>query len=55
LSDYILPLPSSSAPSTSKSVDVDEAAWTDRLLNTMKFLDEKGIKALLGMAGIKGV
>jgi sister-chromatid-cohesion protein PDS5 len=52
-SDYILPLPSSSAPSTSKNVDVDDAAWTDRLLNTMKFLDDKGIKSLLGMAGIK--
>lgn len=52
-SDYILPLPSSSAPSSSRSVDVDDAAWTDRLLNTMKVLDEKGIKSLLAMAGIK--
>ena len=52
-SDYILPLPSLSAPSSSRSVDVDDAAWTDRLLNTMKVLDEKGIKSLLAMAGIK--
>ena len=52
-SEYILPLPSASSPSTSKNVEVDEVAWTDRLLNIMQYLDEKAVKALLAMTGIK--
>ena len=52
-SEYILPLPSASSPSTSKNVDADEVAWTDRLLNIMQYLDEKAVKALLAMTGIK--
>ena len=55
LAEYIFPLPSSTTPSTSKGADVDEVAWTDRLLNTMKYLDEKAINALLGLTGLKSV
>ncbi|KAJ6631101.1 armadillo-type protein [Mycena sp. CBHHK59/15] len=40
LAEYILPLPSSSTPSTSKNTEVDEVAWTDRLLTVMAFLDD---------------
>ncbi|KAG6836734.1 hypothetical protein H0H93_004140 [Arthromyces matolae] len=51
--EYILPLPSTSSPSTSKEGDVDEIAWTDRLLQTMKHLEEKAINAILILTGIK--
>ncbi|KAF7975521.1 hypothetical protein HWV62_9337 [Athelia sp. TMB] len=52
--DYILPLPSlPSGPSTSKSIDIDDVAWTDRLLNTMKYLDESAVKSLLLMTYLK--
>ncbi|KZP25702.1 ARM repeat-containing protein [Athelia psychrophila] len=52
--DYILPLPSpSSGPSTSKGADVDDTAWTDRLLNTMKYLDDTAVKSLLLLTNIK--
>ncbi|OBZ77502.1 Sister chromatid cohesion protein pds5 [Grifola frondosa] len=54
LAEYILPLPSPSA-STSKGSDIDEVAWTDRLLLTMRFLDEPAINALLSFSGLKGV
>ncbi|KAJ7487778.1 armadillo-type protein [Mycena latifolia] len=40
VAEYILPLPSSSSPSTSKNTDVDEVAWTDRLLTVMACLDD---------------
>ncbi|KAJ7755342.1 armadillo-type protein [Mycena maculata] len=40
IAEYILPLPSSSTPSTSKNAEVDEVAWTDRLLTVMAFLDD---------------
>ncbi|RDB27480.1 Sister chromatid cohesion protein pds5 [Hypsizygus marmoreus] len=55
LTDYILPLPSSSTPSTSKGGDVDEVAWTDRLLLTMRYLDEKSTNALLVLSNTKQV
>ncbi|KAF7350447.1 Sister chromatid cohesion protein pds5 [Mycena venus] len=44
VAEYLLPLPSSSTPSTSKSAnagEVDEAAWTDRLLTIMAYLDDE--------------
>ncbi|OCH91293.1 hypothetical protein OBBRIDRAFT_792457 [Obba rivulosa] len=54
LADYIFPLPS--LPSTSaKGSEVDETAWTDRLLFTMKYLDETAINALLSFSGVKAV
>lgn len=52
LSEYILPLPAASS-SSGKTSDVDEAAWTDRLLTTMKHLDSIAINTLLGLSGIK--
>ncbi|KAI0064905.1 cohesin-associated protein Pds5 [Artomyces pyxidatus] len=48
LAEYVFPL-----PSTSSKGDVDEVAWTDKLLTTMKFLDEKAINTLLGTSSIK--
>lgn len=51
--EYILPLASSSISSTSKVSDVDEVAWTDRLLQTMKYLEEKSINAVLSLTGLK--
>ena len=55
IADYVLPLPSSStiSASTSKNVEVDEVAWTERLLNIMQHLDDLGINAILSMSGIK--
>ncbi|KAH0581979.1 hypothetical protein H2248_011642 [Termitomyces sp. 'cryptogamus'] len=52
---YVLPLPSSSTPSTSKGGEVDEVAWTDRLLHTMKYLEEQPTNALLSLTGVKQV
>ncbi|PPQ74839.1 hypothetical protein CVT26_005219 [Gymnopilus dilepis] len=59
--DYILPLPSlpSSASSKDKEKEkekdkeVDEVAWTDRLLNTMRALSDKSRLVLIALAGIK--
>jgi sister-chromatid-cohesion protein PDS5 len=44
ISEYILPLPNKGE---------DEAAWTDRLLTVMRFLDEKGVSTLISISGIK--
>ncbi|PFH47385.1 hypothetical protein AMATHDRAFT_152196 [Amanita thiersii Skay4041] len=52
VADYIFPLPSLSNTG-SKGGEVDEVAWTDRILNTMKYLTEKSINALLGLSGLK--
>ncbi|KAF9226311.1 hypothetical protein BS17DRAFT_794477 [Gyrodon lividus] len=54
--DYVFPLPASSgtSASTSKNVEVDETAWTDRLLNTLQHLDDLAVSAILNMSGIKG-
>ncbi|KAJ7839550.1 armadillo-type protein [Mycena olivaceomarginata] len=60
VAEFILPLPSaSSAPSTSKSAsvnagEVDEGAWTDRLLTVMAFLDdEHSMNTLLAFSGVQ--
>ncbi|EGO03586.1 hypothetical protein SERLA73DRAFT_46084 [Serpula lacrymans var. lacrymans S7.3] len=50
--DFIFPIPSIS-PSASKNLEFDEATWTDKLLNTMNFLDEKAIHVALNSSGIK--
>ncbi|KAH9932198.1 armadillo-type protein [Fomitopsis serialis] len=56
VADYIFPLPSPPSSSSSKSNgDVDEAAWTDRLLYVMTFLDEQAINALLSFSGMRGL
>ncbi|KAG1784584.1 armadillo-type protein [Suillus plorans] len=54
IADFVFPLPSSSSASTSKNVDVNEVAWTDRLLNTMGYLDDRGVNAVLLLSGLKG-
>ncbi|KZT00644.1 uncharacterized protein LAESUDRAFT_687811 [Laetiporus sulphureus 93-53] len=54
IAEYILPLPLLPSNSSSKG-DVDEAAWTDRLLFTMKFLDNSATNALLALSGMKGM
>ncbi|TFY67169.1 hypothetical protein EVJ58_g1799 [Rhodofomes roseus] len=56
LADFIFPLPSPPSSSSSKSSgEVDEAAWTDRLLYIMTFLDEQATNALLSFSGLKGL
>ncbi|KAG5654557.1 hypothetical protein H0H81_000082 [Sphagnurus paluster] len=55
VAEYILPLPSSSTSNTSKGGDVDEVAWTDRLLQTMKYLGEKSTNAMLLLTGLKHI
>lgn len=55
MSEYILPLPSSSTPSSSKGGEIDEVAWTDRLLHTMKYLEERSTNAILLLSGLKAM
>uniref|UniRef100_D8QDI4 Uncharacterized protein n=1 Tax=Schizophyllum commune (strain H4-8 / FGSC 9210) TaxID=578458 RepID=D8QDI4_SCHCM len=47
LLEYILPLPTPNSPSTSKNVEVDEVAWTERLLNVMQYLLKEQVNTLL--------
>ncbi|KAH8102266.1 armadillo-type protein [Cristinia sonorae] len=49
IAEYILPLPSLS----SKPADIDEVAWTDRLLFTTSLLDDQAKNSLLSLSGIK--
>lgn len=49
LAEYVFPLISSSA----KDPEIEEPVWTDRLLTTMKFLNEKGIGTLISLSGLK--
>ena len=49
LADHVFPL----QPSGSKATDVNEVAWTERLLHTMKFLDEKATQHLINLSGLK--
>ena len=56
IADYILPLPLASSSSKDKSaiVEIDEVRWTDRLLNTIKYLeDDKALNALLVCTNLK--
>ncbi|KII91267.1 hypothetical protein PLICRDRAFT_105332 [Plicaturopsis crispa FD-325 SS-3] len=49
--EHIFPFPPAS---TSKNHDVDEAAWADRLLSVMRYLDDKAIKSLLSnLSGVR--
>nr|GAT42782.1 predicted protein [Mycena chlorophos] len=51
--EFILPLPSASA-STSKTAEVDEAAWTDRLLIVFAYLDDEPAKnVVLAFTGVQ--
>jgi sister chromatid cohesion protein PDS5 len=49
----MFPLPAATANEKSKETGIDEGSWTDRLLTTMKYLDEKGVKALINYSSIK--
>jgi hypothetical protein len=49
LADYVFPF----QPSGSKATDINEVAWTERLLHTMKFLDEKATQHLINVSGLK--
>ncbi|KAL0574121.1 Sister chromatid cohesion protein pds5 [Marasmius crinis-equi] len=56
--EHILPLPAStSGPSTSNAkgtnVEVDEVAWTNRLLSTILYLPEKSMTQLLSLANLR--
>ncbi|KAK0480865.1 armadillo-type protein [Armillaria novae-zelandiae] len=55
IADYILPLPRSLLPDKGKSgeSEIDEALWSDRLLNTMKFLEVRSINGLLAFTNLK--
>ncbi|EIN08867.1 hypothetical protein PUNSTDRAFT_67344 [Punctularia strigosozonata HHB-11173 SS5] len=53
LSEYIFPLPTASANEKGKDAGIDEGVWTDKLLTTMRFLDDKGIKSMINFTGIK--
>ncbi|KAI8986667.1 armadillo-type protein [Trametes punicea] len=55
LAEYILPLPSLPTSSSSKGGEVDDVAWTDRLLLTMRYLDEVSINTLYSFSNLKGV
>ncbi|PSR74380.1 hypothetical protein PHLCEN_2v9888 [Hermanssonia centrifuga] len=52
IAEYILPLPSL-AGAAGKGAEIDETAWTDRLLCTMGLLDPVAINTLLALSGIK--
>lgn len=54
LTEYILPLPTLPSSSSSRGVEIDEVAWTDRLLLTMRYLDEVSINTLFNFANLKG-
>ncbi|KAJ4468818.1 armadillo-type protein [Lentinula aciculospora] len=54
LSDYILPLPQFTPnPTNSKIAEVDEASWTDRLLNVMRYLTNQSVTALMVLSNLK--
>ncbi|KAL0069681.1 Sister chromatid cohesion protein pds5 [Marasmius tenuissimus] len=58
--EHILPLPTpASGPSTSNTkgtaVEVDEVAWTNRLLSTLLYLSEKTLNQLLGLTNLRNV
>ncbi|OSD08806.1 hypothetical protein PYCCODRAFT_1380708 [Trametes coccinea BRFM310] len=54
LAEYILPLPSLPSSSSSKGAEIDEVAWTDRLLLTMRYLDEVSVNTLYSFSNLKG-
>ncbi|KAF8491907.1 armadillo-type protein [Russula emetica] len=49
LAEYVFPLISSYL----KENEIDESTWTDRLLTTMKFLNERIISSLISFSGLK--
>ncbi|KAH9941134.1 armadillo-type protein [Epithele typhae] len=56
LEDHLLPLPLPPAASSSKGTDVDEVAWTDRLLLVSRHLDDEiAMNTLFSFTNLKGV
>jgi sister-chromatid-cohesion protein PDS5 len=55
LAEYVIPLPSLTTSSATKEKEVDEVAWTDRLLNVMRYLSEKSVQQLIGLSGLKAL
>jgi sister-chromatid-cohesion protein PDS5 len=53
LAEHIIPLPSVVTSSATKEKDVDDIAWTDRLLIVMRYLTEKSTQLLIGLSGLK--
>jgi sister chromatid cohesion protein PDS5 len=49
LAEYIFPL----IPSSFNDGEIEESIWTDRLLTTMKYLNEKAISSLISFSGLK--
>lgn len=49
LAEYVFPLISSYL----KENEIEESAWTDRLLTTMKFINERTIGSLISFSGLK--
>jgi sister-chromatid-cohesion protein PDS5 len=49
IAEYVFPLITLSA----KDPEIEEPIWTDRLLTTMKFLNERGINYLISFSGLK--
>lgn len=49
LADHVFPL----QPTGSKATEANEVAWTERLLHTMNFLDEKATQHLINLSGLK--
>lgn len=53
MAEYILPLPTPANVSGSKGSEIDEVAWTDRLLSTLRYLSDQSISTLLSLSGLK--
>ncbi|KAF8156995.1 armadillo-type protein [Crassisporium funariophilum] len=53
VSEYLLPLPSIATSSATKEKEVDEVAYTDRLLLIMRHLNEKSIGVLIALTNLK--
>ncbi|KAI0251942.1 armadillo-type protein [Lactifluus subvellereus] len=49
LAEYVFPLTASS----SKENEIEEPTWTDRLLTTMRFLNERAVSSLISFSGLK--
>ncbi|KAI0280430.1 armadillo-type protein [Russula aff. rugulosa BPL654] len=49
LAEYVFPLISSYL----KENEIDESTWTDRLLTTMKFLNERTVSSVISFSGLK--
>ncbi|EDR01919.1 uncharacterized protein LACBIDRAFT_254367 [Laccaria bicolor S238N-H82] len=53
MAEYVLPLPTPANVSGSKGSEIDEVAWTDRLLSTLRYLSDQSISTLLSLSGLK--